>query len=289
VNLPRCRRSVLYVPASNPRAIEKARALACDGIILDLEDGVAPEAKLLAREQAVAALTTGGGFGSREVIVRVNGLDTTWGAGDLDGIGRTAADAVLVPKVTSSADVIEAEGRLGQHCATALWAMIETARAIVNLAEVASAASHCRLTCLVLGTNDLANEMGASVGSERTPLLGILGLAVLGARAHRLGILDGVYNGIEDEAGFLSQCKQAADFGFDGKTLIHPSQIAGCNAAFTPDTVAVQWAERVVAAFGDPANADKGALKIEGQMVERLHLDRARRILRNSTTQHPES
>lgn len=272
----RPRRSALFMPASNAKAIEKARSLPCDVVILDLEDAVAPEAKAAAREQAIAAAKAGG-FGSRELVVRVNGLDTEWGQDDLAAIEGSGFDAVLVPKVSSGVDVLDYERLLAG--ATPLWAMIETARAIGKLDDIASSAKRGRLACFVMGPNDLAKEMRAQPGPGREAFLGILGLAVAAARGYGLSILDGVYNAIDDEEGLANQCRQAVEFGFDGKTLIHPRQIDICNAAFTPDAEALAWARRILAAFEEPENQGKGAIRVDGRMVERLHLVEARRML----------
>lgn len=277
---PRPRRSALYLPASNPRAIAKARTVPCDIVILDLEDAVAPDAKAVARLQTVAAVREGG-FGGRELVVRVNGLDTPWGEADLAALATVRPDAVLVPKVGSGDEVLAYAGRLGD---VPLWAMIETAASLFRLDEISAAAEAGRLACLVMGTNDLAKETGARPGPERLPFVGALGLAVAAARAHRLAVLDGVFNDIDDNAGFAAEARQGAEFGFDGKTLIHPSQIEACNAAFTPDDAAVAWADRIVSAFAAPENAGKGAIRVDGRMVERLHLDQARRTLAAAVT-----
>jgi citrate lyase subunit beta/citryl-CoA lyase len=263
------------MPAANARAIEKARELPCDVVILDLEDAVAPDAKALARDQAVAAVAARG-FGRREVVIRVNGLDTPWGEEDLSAAARAAPDAVLAPKVASAADV----RAYGQALAggARLWVMIETCAALFALAEIAATAD-ARLDALVIGTNDLAKEMRCRPGVERAPLLGPLSLAVAAGRAHGLVVLDGVFNEIEDDAGLERQCRQGADFGFDGKTLIHPRQIEAANSAFSPSPDEVAWARVVVAAFDSPENASKGVLRVEGRMVERLHLAQARRLL----------
>ncbi|MCC6173460.1 MAG: CoA ester lyase [Gammaproteobacteria bacterium] len=274
----RRRRSALYVPAANARAIDKARSLPCDVLILDLEDAVAPEAKAQAREQAVAAMYAGG-FGDRELVVRVNGLDTPWGAVDLEAVVAAAPAAILVPKVARRDDLRPYERRLAVRPGVALWAMIETARSIFHVEQIAAAAGEGPLAALVVGSNDLVKEACFRPGSDRLPLLGALGLIVLGARAHGLAVLDGVYNALDDREGFAAQCAQGRDFGFDGKTLIHPAQIEPCNAAFTPDAAAVEAAQRIVAAFAAPGNAGKGALRVDGQMVERLHLAQARRTL----------
>ncbi len=275
----RPRRSALYLPASNLRALEKARTLPCDVVILDLEDAVAPEAKELARAQAVEAVRAGG-FGRRELVVRVNGLETPWGADDLRAVAEAAPDAVLVPKVDDGDDIARYQALIaGAPEHMRLWAMIETARSLFRLDEIAAASAESRLSMFVLGTNDLAKEMGATLTTTRWPFVGALGLAVAAARAYGLGILDGVYNGLEDEAGLIEQCRQGVEFGFDGKTLIHPRQIEPCNAAFSPSAEAIGWADTILAAFELPENAGKGAIRVEGRMVERLHLVAARRTL----------
>lgn len=269
----RPRRSALYLPASNQRAIAKARELPCDVIILDLEDAVAPEAKADARAQAVAALGEGG-FGTREVVVRINGLDTEWGEADLNALSQTPPAAVLVPKIVAARDIADYRSKLGE--AIPLWAMVETAASLFRLDEIAGAEG---LEAFVMGTNDLAKETGARLGGERLPFVGALGLAVAAARAHGITIFDGVFNDIDDEQGFIAEARQGADFGFDGKTLIHPRQIAPCNAAFSPDAAEIAWARRILAAFEEPENVSKGAIRVDGKMVERLHLHRARSVL----------
>ena len=273
---PRPRRSALYLPASNARAIAKARMLACDVVILDLEDAVAPDAKQLAREQAVAAVREGG-FGARELVVRINGSDTEWGAADIAALAAVRPDAVLVPKVSAPAQIAGYAQRIAGP--VAIWSMIETAASLFQLNEIGSTARTGRLACLVMGLADLAKETGAQPGPDRLPFVGALGLSVAAARAHGLAILDGVFTDLADDAGFAAQARQAVEFGFDGKTLIHPDQIAPCNAAFTPGREAVAWARRILAAFDEPANADKGAIRVDGRMVERLHLHHARRTL----------
>jgi len=270
----RPRRSALYMPAANARAIEKARDLACDVVILDLEDAVAPDAKDLARDQAVAAVKAGG-FGRREVVIRVNGLDTPWGAADLAAAAAARPAAILAPKVSSPADVAAYDRGLSGD--TALWVMIETCQSLFALDAIA--ASPGRLQALVIGTNDLAKEMRCRLTVERAPLAGPLSLSVAAARAHGLTVLDGVFNGIEDEAGLARQCAQGAEFGFDGKTLIHPRQIEAANAAFSPAPDEIDWARRIVEAFDSPENAAKGVLRVEGRMVERLHLAEAQRLI----------
>ena len=268
----RPRRSALYLPASNQRAIAKARELPCDVIILDLEDAVAPDAKADARAQAVAALGEGG-FGDREVVVRVNGLDTEWGEADLSALSHNSPAAVLVPKIAAARDIAAYRSKLGR--AIPLWAMVETAASLFRLDEIAGAEG---LEGFVMGTNDLAKETGARLGGLRLPFVGALGLAVAAARAHGIVVIDGVFNDIDDEQGFAAEARQAVDFGFDGKTLIHPRQIAPCNAAFSPDAAEVAWSRRILAAFDEPENASKGAIRVDGKMVERLHLHRARSV-----------
>ena len=274
----RPRRSALYLPASNAKAIAKARTLACDIVILDLEDAVAPDMKAVAREQAIAAVAEGG-YGTRELVLRVNGLDTEWGAADLAAVAQVKPDAILAPKIDSREALRPYEQALAGRDGIGLWAMIETARAIFRLDEIASAAADGPLACFVLGTNDLAKETGAHLDLDRLPFIGALGLSVLAARAHGIAILDGVYNAFEDDEGLATQCRQALEFGFDGKTLIHPRQIGICNAGFSPDAAALEDARRIVEAFDKPENADKGAIRLDGRMVERLHLVQARRTL----------
>ena len=271
--ITRPRRSALYLPASNGRAIAKARELPADVIILDLEDAVAPDAKAEARAKAVAALGEGR-FGTRELVVRINGLDTEWGEADLAALACSNAAAILVPKIASASDLSAYRSKLGGS--TPLWAMIETSASLFRLDDIAGADG---LEAFVMGTNDLAKETGARLGGSRLPFVGALGLAVAAARAHGIAILDGVFNDIEDEAGFVAEARQAVDFGFDGKTLIHPRQIEPCNIAFLPDAADIAWSRRILAAFDEPGNASKGAIRVDGKMVERLHLHRARSVL----------
>ena len=271
----RPRRSALYMPASNAKAIEKARSLPCDVVILDLEDAVAPDAKDMAREQAVQAVKDGG-FGRRELVIRVNGADTPWGEADL----RAAAarpDAILVPKVNSAADVAAYSAPL--HADTDLWAMIETGRSIFNVESIAAASATSRLTTFVMGTNDLAKETRARITPGREPFHAALSLAVMAARIHGLTILDGVHNDIEDPNSLEAICRQGVDFGFDGKTLIHPKQIDICNLVFSPAPAEVEFARAVIAAFALPENQGKGAIRVEGKMAELLHLEQSKRLV----------
>jgi citrate lyase subunit beta / citryl-CoA lyase len=280
----RARRSALYLPGSNARALQKARTLPCDVVILDLEDAVAVEAKDEARAQVVAALAEGG-FGRREVVVRVNGLDTPWGEADLEALVATAPDAVLVPKIADANDLARYDARLAQAPEpTRLWAMVETCRCLFHLDAIAGLASTTRLAAFVLGSNDLCKEMGAAMGGapggeNRAPIQAALTLTVAAARAHGIAALDGVYNALDDAAGFEAECRQGLAFGFDGKTLIHPNQIEPCNRAFSPTADQLDWAQAVVEAFAAPENAGKGAIRVQGQMAERLHLVRAEKML----------
>jgi citrate lyase subunit beta/citryl-CoA lyase len=273
----RPRRSVLYMPGSNARAIEKARTLPVDGVILDLEDAVAPEAKEAARAQ-VAAAVKAGGFGAREVLIRVNGTDTPWHADDLAAAAQAAPDGILVPKV-SHPDQLEMIGRrlLDMHTShrTRVWAMIETPAAIFNILALAAEAhdSETRLSGFVMGTNDLAKETHVRFVPGRAPMLPWLATCVLAARAHGVAILDGVYNDLADAEGFARECAQGCDMGFDGKTLIHPNQAEPCNAAFSPTADEVARAREIIAAFDRPENKDKGVVQIAGRMVERMHAD----------------
>ena len=274
----RPRRSVLFLPASNPRAVAKARELACDVVVLDLEDAVAPEAKAAAREAAAAAIAEG--FGGREVVLRVNALDTPWGEADLAAAARAAPDAVLAPKVNTAAEVRAYDGGL---CTAPprvrFWAMIETPRAVLELPAIAAEAGATRLDALVLGVNDLGASTRARRTPGREPFAYAMAATVTAARAYGLLAIDGVHNAVEDTEGLEAACRQGRDFGFDGKSLIHPSQIEAANRAFSPSDEEVAWAEAVSAAFADPANAGKGAVRVDGKMAERLHLEEAERIL----------
>ncbi len=275
----RLRRSALFVPASNPRALEKARGLACDLVVLDLEDAVAPEAKAEARARAVQAIAAGG-FAPRELIVRCNGLDTPWGAADLAALAQAGADGVLAPKVRGPAELAAYEAALAAApAATRLWAMIETAAAVFALEPIAGLGAGGRLEGLVLGLNDLAQEMGARLTPDRAPFQAAMSLTVLAARAHGLAALDAVFNGLDDAEGLAAACRQGADFGFDGKCLIHPAQIEACNTAFGPSADEVAAARRLIAAFAEPQAQGQGAIRVDGRMAEALHLRRAERTV----------
>jgi citrate lyase subunit beta/citryl-CoA lyase len=274
----RPRRSSLYLPASNPKALAKARTLPADVVVLDLEDAVAPEAKSDARQAAVAAVREGG-FGGRELAIRVNGLDTPWGADDLAAAAEAGPDAILVPKVSKPVDIVEYDGRLAQAPpATALWAMIETCAAVPRLDAIAACAAETRLSLFVMGTNDLAKEMRARLTPDRAAFVPVLVQAVIAARAHGLTILDGVCNEFRNLDAFRAECEQGQILGFDGKALIHPDQVPICNEVFSPSAEELAWAEAVISAFALPENAGKGAIRVEGKMAELLHLDQARRL-----------
>lgn len=279
----RPRRSALYMPGSNARALEKAASLPADVLILDLEDAVAPEAKEEARASVCAAVSAGR-YGNREVVIRINALDTPWGEEDLAAAAQAVPDAVLIPKVSSPATLADVGARLERHDAPAcirVWAMIETPLAILDVQAIASAAHHgnTRLSCLVMGLNDLAKDTRTRFTPGRAPMLPWMMAALTAARAYGIDILDGVYNRLSDEAGLRAECEQARDCGFDGKTLIHPNQIAVANAIFAPAPEEVDEARKVIAAFDAPENAGRGAIAMSGRMVERLHAEMARRVL----------
>lgn len=268
----RPRRSVLYMPGSNARALEKARALPADALILDLEDAVAPDAKPLARNQVCEAVSEKR-FGKREVIIRVNALSTPWGETDLRASVSAGPDAILIPKVSNPRDLADIEARLGT-AKIAVWAMMETPLAILNAREIAAGGG--RLACFVMGTNDLIKEVRGRHTPDRQNLSAALGICVAAARAYGLSIIDGVYNDIQDQEGFRAACLQARGFGFDGKTLIHPSQLVSCNEIFAPSAEEVDAARRILAAFERPENNGKGAIAVDGRMVELLHAEIAR-------------
>ena len=277
----RPRRSCLYMPGANERALEKVKSLQADTLILDLEDAVAPDAKPDARAAVVAAVKAGG-YGHREIVIRINGLDTEWGADDLKAAAAAGADAVLAPKVTTGDDIRTLDAALSEAGAPVdldLWVMIEMPLAILNISEIAAAANGTRLTTFVMGTNDLAKETRARMTPDRLAFQASLSLSVLAARAHGLVAIDGVFNNIKDEDGLVAECEQGCDLGFDGKTLIHPSQLETANRVFAPSPADVEQAQAVIAAFADPENAGKGVLKVNGKMTELLHLEEARRTV----------
>jgi citrate lyase subunit beta/citryl-CoA lyase len=278
----RPRRSLLYMPGSNARAMEKARELPADCVILDLEDAVAPDAKAKARELIIAALKQGG-FGRREVIVRINGLDTPWWQDDL-AVAAAVPDAILVPKVSGPEQLhdvakhlvgVRAEATIG------IWAMMETPLAMLNAREIAAAASDAgsRLAGFVMGTNDLAKDTRARLLPGRAPMIPWLMTCIAAARAYGIDIVDGVYNELGNAEGFAAECRQGRELGFDGKTLIHPQQIAPCNEAFSPAADEVVWARKIIGAFELPENVSKGVIQVDGRMVERLHAEMAQRTV----------
>jgi citrate lyase subunit beta/citryl-CoA lyase len=276
-------RSALYMPGSNARALEKSRSLPADVIILDLEDAVAPENKDAARAAVMEAVKAGG-YGRRTVAVRINGLSTPWGRQDLEAAAKAAPDAILLPKPNSAADIDDASDALrsaGAPDKTRLWAMIETPQSILNVAAIAAASRHAgsRLSCFILGTNDLVKETGAELDDNRTAALYWLSSTITAARAYGLTVLDGVYNNFKDLAGLARECRQGRMLGFDGKTLIHPDQIAAANQAFAPSTSEIEWARKIIAAFELPENKGKGAITLDGRMVELLHAEIARRTV----------
>lgn len=275
----RPRRSILYMPGSNARALEKARGLPADGFIFDLEDAVAPDAKELARAQVCAAAQSGA-YGGRELVIRANGLDTPWGRDDLAAAARAAPDAVLIPKVDGPDDIRAAEDILaaaGAPDTTAVWAMMETPRGMLHADAIA--ASSPRLACLVVGTADLVKDLRAEHTADRLPVLPSLGLCVLAARAHGLAVLDGVFIQLDDMDGFAAECGQGRELGFDGKTLVHPKQIAAANEAFAPGREAVDHARRMIAAYAEAEAQGRGVAVLDGRMVEKLHVENAQRLV----------
>ncbi len=273
----RPRRSVLYMPGSNARALDKGRTISADGLILDLEDAVAPDAKTQARAQICDALKTGG-YGRREIVVRVNGLSTPWGKDDLAEAGRFGADAILLPKVESAAEIRDAAAILDAHGAPAglpIWCMIETPLGVLNAREIAFAGP--RVECLVMGTSDLAKDLGAAHTRERLPMLASLGLCVLAARAARIAILDGVHLDLADDEGFAFSCRQGRELGFDGKTLIHPKTVDAANAIFAPSEAELAWARKIIAAHAEATKAGQGVVVVDGRLVENLHVEGAKR------------
>ena len=279
----RPRRSCLYMPGSNARALEKSRTLPADTLILDLEDAVAPDAKAMARNQVTDAVKAGG-FGRREVVIRVNGLTTPWGPDDMAAAAAAAPDAILVPKVSTPGDVMMAAKAMREAGApetTRLWAMMETPLAMLNADSIARTAADpaSRLSVFIMGTNDLAKETRARLTPGRPSMLAWLSICVAAARAHKIEIIDGVYNDFSNEAGLRAECEQGRDFGMDGKTLIHPNQIGPCNEIFAPSNDEVAFARKIIDVFGEPANSGKGAIQIDGKMVELLHAEIAKRTV----------
>lgn len=275
------RRSCLYMPGANPKALAKARALPADVVIFDLEDSVAPDAKVEARETVRAALGEGG-YGQREIIVRVNSLATPWGKADVDSAAASRPAGVLFPKIDGPSDIDSAEAAMnaaGFPREAQIWAMIETPRAILNIEAIAAKAQTSRLSTFVMGTNDLAKELRCAQTPDRAPFLTSLSLTVLAGRAYGVTLIDGVYNDIENTAGFEAICGQGLQLGFDGKTLIHPSQIDICNRVFAPSETEIAHARAVIEAFAALENQGKGVIKVDGKMTELLHLEQARRVV----------
>ncbi len=277
-------RTVLYLPANRASAVAKARGADCDAVILDLEDAVAPDAKAEARDAAVTAVREGG-FGDRLLVVRINALDSEWGAADCaalqgleHGLGRgSGITAVLVPKLSSALELAQYRAALGDG--PELWAMLETCAAFLELPAIAAAAAEAGLTTFVLGTNDLALEMRCVLDTGRSAMLPLLTQSVVAGRAYGLSVIDGVFNALDDDAGFAAQCRQGAALGFDGKTVIHPAQLPAANSAFGPSVKEIADAGKIVAAFAAPENEGKGVIRLDGKMVEVLHLRQAEQIL----------
>jgi citrate lyase subunit beta / citryl-CoA lyase len=279
----RPRRSLLFMPGSNARALEKARSLPADGLILDLEDSVAPDAKAMARDQIGKAIAAGG-FGKREVLIRVNSLDTPWWIDDIDMAGKVRPDGILVPKISTMDDLNAVADRLDKvnpGASIRVWAMIETARAVLDADRLAAAAkdSRTRLAGFMFGPNDISRETRIRMLPGRAAMIPMMTHCILATRAHGLEILDGPYGDISNIDGFAVECAQGRDLGFDGKTLIHPSHIAACNAIFTPPAEEVAQARKIIAAFEQPENAGRGAIQLDGRMVERLHAEMAKRTI----------
>lgn len=275
----RPRRSVLYMPGSNARALEKGRSLAADGLILDMEDAVAPDAKQTARDQITAAIAEGG-YGARELIVRTNGLDGPWGEDDLKAAANMGADAVLLPKVESKAMVDQAIAILDGAGAPAdlpIWAMMETPLGMLHAEEIAF--SSPRLQCLVMGTSDLAKDLRAQHTPDRIPFMTSLGLCILAARAAKIAILDGVHLDLADDDGFMASCRQGRELGMDGKTLIHPKTIAMANEAFSPSEDEIAWSKRIIEAHAEAEKEGKGVVLVDGKLIENLHVEGAKQMV----------
>jgi len=267
------------MPGANARALEKSRTLAADALIFDLEDAVAPEAKETARRQVIDAVETGG-YGSREIFIRTNGLSTPWGYDDLVAVAKAGADAVLLPKVESAEMVRQAESVLESHGAPAdlaIWCMMETPRGTLHAEEIADASP--RLGGLVMGTSDLAKDLQAQHTAMRLPLITSLGLCMLAARAARIAILDGVYLDLNDHEGFVDSCRQGAELGFDGKTLIHPKQLQAANEIFGPSEEELRLSKRIIEAYAAAAAEGKGVVVVDGKLIEKLHVDHAERVV----------
>ncbi|WP_419552256.1 HpcH/HpaI aldolase/citrate lyase family protein [Candidatus Poriferisodalis sp.] len=274
----RPRRSVLYMPAANARALEKARSIDADALIFDLEGAVAPDAKETAREGACAAASSGE-YGYRELAIRCNGLDTPWGRDDVAAVGAAAPSAVVIPKVSGAADLAAVAGLLeaaGAPDSTRIWAMIETPAGIANAREIAGFE---RTDAVVMGTNDMAKELRATITPDRAALVPHLATCLVAAREAGVGALDGVYNDIRDASGFAAVCRQGANLGFDGKTLIHPTQVEPCNEAFSPSLDELDFHRRVIEAFEAAVTEGRGVVTVDGKMVENLHVDEARRAI----------
>jgi len=275
----RPRRSVLYMPGSNARALEKGRTLPADALILDLEDAVAPDAKTSARDQ-IAEAVGAGGYGGREIAIRVNGLDTPWGPDDVAATGAAGADALLLPKVESAVMVHDLEELMAKHRApddVDIWCMMETPKGMLNAAEIASASD--RVACLVMGTSDLAKDLHAAHTRDRLPMITSLGLCLLAARAHGRAIVDGVHLDLQDDEGFAHACRQGKELGFDGKTLIHPKTIAIANETFAPSADEVAFSRKIIGAHEEAAGAGKGVVVVDGKLIENLHVENAQRLV----------
>lgn len=278
-NQIRPRRSVLYMPGSNPRALEKAKNLGADGLIFDLEDAVAVAAKLDARTLVMDAVKAGG-YGHRELIIRINSLDSLWGEDDMKAACEAGPDAILLPKVESADMILKAEGmmiKFGAPDKTKIWCMMETPRAMLAAGEIA--ASSDNLTCFVMGTNDLVKDIHAHHTVMRLPIVTSLGLCILAARAENIEILDGAFLDLNDDEAFRASCLQGLEFGFDGKTLIHPKQLAGANEVFAPSATELEFSHRIIAAFAEAEAAGKGVVLVDGKLIENLHVENARRLV----------
>lgn len=275
----RPRRSVLYMPGANARAMEKSRTLPADALIFDLEDAVAPDAKVTARMQVLQAVEAGG-YGKREILIRTNGLSTPWGYDDLVAAATAGANAILLPKVESAEVVRQAESVLASHGAPpelAIWCMMETPRGMLHAEEIVDASP--RLGGLVMGTSDLAKDLQAQHTAMRLPLITALGLCMLAARAARIAILDGVFLDLNDHEGFVDSCRQGAELGFDGKTLIHPKQLAAANEVFAPSDEELRLSRRIIQAYAEAEAEGKGVVLVDGKLIEKLHVDHAKRVV----------